>query len=339
MLTFHIGRRGSLNGNIKIKQYVIKYSLILLFFLSIVLSGCLNNNMNTEADPTKVATTEIVVVETKSVQSPTLALTPTRQETIIPTFTNTVSETPTPTPTITATWVPPTLNDYSIQTLIDTNGNCELPCWWGLVPGKTTKEQVVSFFDQIDINKMESLGQVERNNPDGVEVLMEEIVITYNLPGGNGIGNLILVFWDNVLVYIAVDEDTAIYRYQLESTLNKLGKPDEVFLYTVIGPGKANPYILLLIYKNKNTIFSFGSEAYKGEENIRICIEHDGPVLIMWEDEFGVLERLNDIFYGPDPGTEYPSIENVTNISVDGFYEQFTDPYGSDCFETSIEFW
>ncbi|MAT43960.1 MAG: hypothetical protein CL609_16620, partial [Anaerolineaceae bacterium] len=193
----------------KINQHVIKYSLILLLFISMVLSGCLNKNLKLESVPTFVGTTEIVVGETKSVQSPTLALTPTRQETTFPTLIKNVSETPTPTSTITATWVPPTLNDYSIQTLIDTNGNCELPCWWGLVPGKTTKEQVMSFFDQIDINKIESLGQVERNNPDGVEVLMEEIVITYHLPGGNGIGDLVLVFWDNVLVYIHVDEDTA----------------------------------------------------------------------------------------------------------------------------------
>ena len=319
----------------KIDQQTFKFSLTLLLLISMVLSGCLNNKVNTEVYPS----TETVVRETNLVQFSTLTLTPTRQETIIPTFTNTVRETSTPTPTITATWVPPTLHDYSIQTLIDTNGNCELPCWWGLVPGITTKEQVMSFFDKIDINKMESLGQVERNNPEGVEVLMEEIVITYNLPGGNGIGNLVLVFWNDVLTYIAVDEKTAGYRYQLESILNKQGKPDDIFLYTVIGPGKANPYILLLIYKNKNTVFSFGSDAYKGEEKIRICIEYEAPVLIMWEDEFGVLERLNDIFYGPDPGTEYPSIENVTNISVDDFYEQFTDPYGSDCFETSIEFW
>ncbi len=56
----------------KINQHVIKYSLILLLLISMVLSGCLNNNLNTEADPTKVGTTEIVVVETKPVQSPTL---------------------------------------------------------------------------------------------------------------------------------------------------------------------------------------------------------------------------------------------------------------------------
>ena len=40
-----------------------------------------------------------------------------------------------------------------------------------------------------------------------------------------------LIFGNNVVNYIAIDEDTASYRYQLESTLNKLGKPDDIFLY------------------------------------------------------------------------------------------------------------
>ena len=325
----------------KINQHVIKYSLILLLFISMVLSGCLNKNLKLESVPTFVGTTEIVVGETKSVQSPTLALTPTRQETTFPTLIKNVSETPTPTSTITATWVPPTLNDYSIQTLIDTNGNCELPCWWGLVPGKTTKEQVMSFFDQIDINKIESLGQVERNNPDGVEVLMEEIVITYHLPGGNGIGDLVLVFWDNVLVYIHVDEDTAIYRYQLESTLNKLGKPDEILLYVISrGPEKTKPYVFVLIYEKIRTVVAYGSDGFEAEENVEVCINNfEKPVLITWDDGFRFLERVDQTFMGGGGEYKLQSLEGATNLSIDDFYEQFTDLDGSDCFETSIEFW
>ena len=320
----------------KIDQHTIKYSLTLLLLISMVLSGCLNNNVNTEAYPS----TETVVRETNLVQFSILTLTPTRQETIIPTFTNTVSETPTPTPTITATWVPPTLNDYSIQTLIDTNGNCELPCWWGLVPGKTTKEQVMSFFDQIDINKMESLGQVERNNPDGVEVLMEEIVITYNLPGGNGIGNLILVFWDNVLSYIKVDRNSSRYRYKLESSLNMLGKPDEILIYVISwAPGKLKPYNLLLIYENDKNLVSYSSDAIESEENISICIDYDAPTIFMWKDGYGLIERLDEVFFGPGSERKLQKLEDATRLTIDDFYEQFTDLDGSDCFETSMEFW
>ena len=33
------------------------------------------------------------------------------------------------------------------------------------------------------------------------------------------------------------------------------------------------------------------------------------------------------------------SLEDATSLTIDDFYEQFTDPDGSDCFETSMEFW
>ena len=322
----------------KINQHVIKYSMILLLFISMVLSGCLNNNLNTEVDPTNVKTTETAVTETKLFQSPTLTLTPTRQEPTNPIITNTVRETSTQTSTIIATWVPPTLNDYSIQTLIDTNGNCELPCWWGLVPGVTTKEQVVSFFDQIDIDSMESLGK--NILPDEPSIISEFIEISYALPGGNGVGSLEVIFHNDILSYIRV-KNTASYRYQLESTLNKLGKPDEILLYVISrGPGRDKPSALVLIYKNKRTTVAYGSDGFEVEENIQVCINnYEKPALITWDDEFRFLERIDQIFMGGDGERKLQKLENATSLTINGFYEQFTDPDGSDCFETSMEFW
>jgi len=324
----------------KINQHTIKYSLILLLLISIVLSGCLNKNLNTEADPTKVATTGIVVMETKPVQSPTPALTPTRQETTYPTITKTVGETPAPTPTITATWVPPTLNDYSIQTLIDTNGNCELPCWWGLVPGLTTKEQSLSFLEKVGIDNYKSRGKVAQINSDGKEVIYEQLIFTCYLPGGGNEGTMELIFVDNVVNYIAIDEDTAIYRYQLESSLNMLGKPDEILIYVLSwAPGTLKPYNLKLVYDNKNTLVSYSSDAIESEENIRICIDYDAPIIFMSKEDYGLIEKVDEITFGPESERKLQKLEVATNLSIDDFYEQFTNPGGSDCFDTSIEFW
>lgn len=300
------------------------------------ITGCVNSGKVIENVPEKPTATEILLTETSVVSSSTPVLTLTQFQTkILP------SKTPTPTltPTITVTWVPPTLNDYSIQTLIDTNGNCELPCWWGLVPGVTTKEQVVSFFDQIDIDSMESLGK--NILPDEPSITSEFIEFFYTLPGGNGIGNLELIFWNDVLTYIAVDEDTAIYRYQLESTLNKLGKPDKILLYVIThGPGKDKPYVFVLIYEKIRTVVAYGSDGFEVEENIQVCINNfEKPVLITWNDEFGFLERVDQTFMGGGGEYKLQSLEDATNLSIDDFYDQFTDPDGSDCFETSIEFW
>ena len=36
-----------------------------------------------------------------------------------------------------------------VREMLQTNGGCELPCWWGIIPGKTSwKEMQAAFTDQ-----------------------------------------------------------------------------------------------------------------------------------------------------------------------------------------------
>lgn len=60
-----------------------------------------------------------------------------------------VTLTPTPTP-IPLPERPETLAD--IQTLLqEENSNCQLPCFWGFIPGQTTEEEVIEFLQPIAI--------------------------------------------------------------------------------------------------------------------------------------------------------------------------------------------
>jgi len=91
-----------------------------------------------------------------SVFSPTLAPTPKAVATIqLPTITPRPSATSTPSPTATAsptiTSTPvPTLTADKMQALVrkmlQDNGGCELPCWWGFTPGKTAWQVAENFF-------------------------------------------------------------------------------------------------------------------------------------------------------------------------------------------------
>jgi hypothetical protein len=195
--------------------------------------------------------------------------------------------------------------------------------------------------EKVGVNNYKSGGEVAQIHSDGKEVIHEKLIFTYYLPGGGNEGKMELVFYDNVLSYIKVDRNTAGYRYQLESTLNKLGRPDEIFLYvTSWAPEKAKPYVFVLIYKDKRTVVAYGSDGFEVEENIQVCINNfEKPVLITWDDEFRFLERIDQIFLGGGGEHKLQYFEDATNLSIDDFYEQFTDLDGSDCFETSMEFW
>ena len=73
-----------------------------------------------------------------------------------PSETATLTHTPTNTPTLipTLTWTPlPTLSAEAahakIKELLKTNGGCELPCWWGIIPGKTAWPEALHFLTPI----------------------------------------------------------------------------------------------------------------------------------------------------------------------------------------------
>ncbi len=106
------------------------------------------------------------------------------------------------------------------------------------------------------------------------------------------------------------------------------------------GPGNTKPFVFVLIYKNKHTAVAYGPDGFEVEENIQLCINNfEKPVLITWEDEVIFFERIDEIFMGGGGEYKLQSLEDATNLTIDDFYEQFTDPLGSDCFDTSMEFW
>ena len=125
----------------------------------------------------------------------------------------------------------------------------------------------------MNINNIESSGKNALQYDSNV--IGEVFLISYTLPGGSGIGNLQIVFHNDIFSYIRVDTNTAVYRYQLKSTLNKLGKPDEILLYVISrGPGNTKPFVFVLIYKNKRTAVAYGPDEFEVEENIQLCINN-----------------------------------------------------------------
>lgn len=95
-----------------------------------------------------------VNTSTSSTSTPQIyTATPSRTPTKTPTITATVTIEPMPTPL-------PTLNSreasLAVQKLLLENGNCQLPCWWGIVPGKTSWENTRKFLSPFASSFFES---------------------------------------------------------------------------------------------------------------------------------------------------------------------------------------
>src|SRR5215216_5270875 len=83
--------------------------------------------------------------------APTASLTKTATITLEPLVTLEFSQTPLP-----------TLNSknssLTVQALMENNGECRLPCWWGVIPGKTSWHSAEEFLSSITTSIYESAG-------------------------------------------------------------------------------------------------------------------------------------------------------------------------------------
>ena len=119
--------------------------------------------------PTPPATTPVVVVasSTATVLPTQIPASPTSTTTRTPTSTQTRLPRPTATSQPTKTATPtkyPTLDsqgrlNFVLQEL-KTNGGCQLPCWWGITPGKTTWSEMVDTFVK------QGIGFYQEGQPD-----------------------------------------------------------------------------------------------------------------------------------------------------------------------------
>ena len=110
--------------------------IITIFLTALLLASCASRQ-------------EPVVLPTET-RVPTLTESPTGTPTSSPSPTKTPTETPSPTWMVTQTPSPPTstnvptlVNDEAYPLLLEllrTNEGCQLPCWWGIIPGESTQE-------------------------------------------------------------------------------------------------------------------------------------------------------------------------------------------------------
>jgi hypothetical protein len=130
-----------------------------------------------------------------------------------------------------------------IRTMLETNGGCELPCWWGITPGVTSWQDTLDFFthngiairgEQLDLNYVADLGYREyRTNMLDVRFQQE-----------NGKVQGISVQSSPDSTPFKEDFADAWQRYAPAQILSKFGVPSQVYLGLVTGAGCLGPGII-----------------------------------------------------------------------------------------------
>jgi len=105
------------------------------------------------------------------------------------------------------------------------DSTCSLPCWKGLIPGKSTSQDVLTTLPRLPFVKEESMHS-DKVSIDRINLSYTNIWWASSIPDVEYRGGEIRVDRDDIVSHIRVDLN---YETTLEDVTKTLGEPDEVF--------------------------------------------------------------------------------------------------------------
>ncbi len=275
--------------------------------------------------------------------TPTLTDTPTVTQTVSPTITKTL------TPSSTPTWTPwPTLSPQEAQDLVlellETNGGCQYPCRWGIMPGETSWSEAKAFLTSFAFSFT-------------VESTSERGVLRYSfffpVPAtASSSGQIFTDFYvrDEFIELIVFGREEKI-----ATLLTEFGPPNEVWLrLDPIPPYPYSPeYLIALFYPDQGIMIGDISSSKRypqgGSDFVGICREqlndtHYGSLLFaLWSPEnqqdFMEFALYSRVLGFPSDRENYRLLNHVSSMDSQMFYEVFSYPYTSSCIEIPTESW
>jgi hypothetical protein len=284
------------------------------------------------------------------------------QPTVNPTFATTVTHTSTNiststyvhlhTPTINSTsTIPiiPTLPAHEahlrLLDLLSTNGNCHLPCFWGITPGKNSLldglyilsplESIASLdscyisrCQRMDAYYYEGILKIsasillftyqEITNISSIQFIAESYI---DLPDPANPGHTYLDF-----VFDSTAFQSRLAFYMLPQILSEYGAPSSVSLWTLPGPN-AGLFYAILMYPDLGFAIHYTTRARISGSNVLGCISNSHIDLYLFPS--GNAESFYELLPKNYKGVEsnlYKPLEEVTSLSMDQFYHIFRQP-------------
>lgn len=255
---------------------------------------------------------------------------PSTTQTITKTAMNTPWSNLKPSPTGTPSEIPLfTLSQQEVGQILlelyETNGGCEMPCWWGIVPGETSWETALELLSPIGefgepfIYEKGSVYRIFIDVPEGFEPFPPFSVS--------------LETKDHVVVQriTVVDNTTKSYNdYKLSDYLALLGKPDQVYVEVHF-----DHVFFSLIYLEKGLILynqEIKNELLKHTEFFSCPQYSDDWYWNVRNPKTVLMEDLVEAVADPRWPNTFP-LEEVSEITPQEFYELYLDPDTTVCME------
>lgn len=289
----------------------------------------------------KISDDKLEIYSTKTqtlTQTPTIRISETLDTKTLLTKTPYLNQTPVPTLTPLSTLTKDEASTL-VLSLLEENAGCDLPCWWGAIPGRTkwnkTQQYLNSFVIDIEQGQVNEVIEFDKIY-DATNYLVRYDIQQY------GEGRTLYNLLDNTIESILVYPPGTNLKYQIHDLLNRYGKPQEVTIHTYSHiPFDHLPFRLFLYYPAQGIFAYYDYEAKVEDDFLVGCMPPIGPELFLWNPERNL--SIKDIEYfmvGVEHQKQSPkSISDVTDINIDDFYDQFKTPERSRCIKTLKDFW
>ncbi len=290
------------------------------------------------------------------VVAPTTIPTMTTQPTLFSPPTPVLTNTPTPTstpliPTPTTSLTPmPTLTaqerESYVRELLQTNAGCELPCWWGIVPGKTKWEDARKMLEHLGVrisSKAEPDGSIFHGT-GGFDFEDEKVYNNIGFLERDGVVDSIYIWSDSGMNEGAFQSLWKHYDPQL--VIPAFGVPSRVWLTTSTikeGNKGITGYILKIFYDHLGFVVRYDGGVIHSPI-YHICPRFDDPsegisqisMLLQSPDNQSPLDRIDQ---GNLIDKYTRTIEDATGLSLEEFYQLFTQEDKPACFDTPRDIW
>lgn len=257
--------------------------------------------------------------------------TPTIDE-LMPSNTAPVTPSPYPTSTPIPTMLPEEVTQYFRELLLTNNG-CHLPCFLGITLGETTWDEVEELFLR---------GAYKIYPPDSnmdpasayITVQVDESLYVYQFI------EFRFLMQGGVVVEIR-GALGLVEQYNLSELLVTLGKPTEIHLGTWVDRS-AFPefrFPIYLYYPEMGFMATYRVTTKILEELVIVCPRDElPPYLMFWESEEQIPFFELSVFDRPGFDENYhPTLLDATGMSIEEFYETFSDPDTEACLEIPME--
>ena len=269
---------------------------------------------------------------------------------LLPLSTSSPSPTISPSPSSTSIIIPTLAPDEGLKSLlqmIKTNGNCELPCWWGVTPGISTGSDIFTVFSPF--TGIATDGYLPATDPRSIDFKFPidnftiSLEIDFSPVGNNGPKGIIRV----EIQQIEDNSKLAPYndlfsRYSLQNILSVYGQPTDVELDADIHkfePNSGTTFDTYLSYPDKGIYVRYTTSADEVPGNkIQSCpTEAFVDLWLMPPDKNNSNQTLLTSM-NMEWGYSYKSLEEAAHMSISQFYETFSKPL-NQCLETPNAIW